>query len=133
MLFTHARKDDDLEDTELSKLEVHKFLNNNKSTLLKLLPPTEDAFIQHLRQAATGNCTFAILTLSHLRTLDRLWMIESLYVFSAHSTQSVWRLYMIKNISSGTGCTKECKRNCVLVIKQIDCYIGYPCFVLTEQ
>jgi len=132
LLFTHARKDDNLEDTELSKLEVHKFLNNNKSTLLKLLPPTEDAFIQHLRQAATGNCTFAILTLSHLRTLDRLWMIESLYVFSAHSTQSVWRLYMIKIYLKGLGAPRNANET-VLVIKQIDCYIGYLFFVLTEQ
>jgi len=59
-------------------------------------------------------------------------MIESLYVFSAHSTQSVWRLYMIKIYLKGLGAPRNANET-VLVIKQIDCYIGYLFFVLTEQ
>jgi len=42
-------KDLDLEPR--SELRVHKFLNN-KCTLLKLLPPTEDAFLLHVKRAA---------------------------------------------------------------------------------
>ena len=36
---------------DLSSLRAHNFLNS-KSTLLKLLPPTEDAFLQHVKRAA---------------------------------------------------------------------------------
>ena len=44
MVAVCSKKGDDFEG-------VNKFLNN-KSTLLKLLPPTEDAFIQHVKRAA---------------------------------------------------------------------------------
>lgn len=47
----YSNKNEDFSGNSLSKLRAFKFLNN-KSTLLKLLPPTEDAFQQHLRRAA---------------------------------------------------------------------------------
>ena len=42
---------DHFADSDLGKLRTYKFLNN-RSTLLKLLPPTEDAFLLHLKRAA---------------------------------------------------------------------------------
>ena len=47
----YASKADHSEDFDLAKLRVYKFLNN-RSTLLKLLPPTENAFGLHLKRAA---------------------------------------------------------------------------------
>ena len=47
----YASKADHQEDFDLGKLRVYTFLNN-RSTLLKLLPPSEDAFEQHLKRAA---------------------------------------------------------------------------------
>ena len=45
----YTSKADHPEDFDLGKLRVYKFLNNS-STLLKLLPPTENAFDLHLRR-----------------------------------------------------------------------------------
>lgn len=42
---------DHFEDSDLGTLRAYKLLNN-KSTLLKLLPPTENAFLFHLKRAA---------------------------------------------------------------------------------
>jgi hypothetical protein len=47
----YASKADHSEDFDLAKLRVFKFLNN-RSTLLKLLPRTENAFGLHLKRAA---------------------------------------------------------------------------------
>ena len=47
----YSKKDDDFEEVNLDNLRLNKFLNN-KSTVLKLLPPPEDAFIQHVKRAA---------------------------------------------------------------------------------
>ena len=47
----YTNKQDDFTGSDLCQLRAHKFMNN-KSTLLKLLPPTEDAFQQHLKRAA---------------------------------------------------------------------------------
>ena len=47
----YTSKADHSEDFDLGKLRVYKFLNN-RSTLLKLLPLTENAFDLHLRRAA---------------------------------------------------------------------------------
>ena len=42
---------DDFTESCLGRLRDHKFLNK-KSTLLKLLPPTEKAFFHHLKRVA---------------------------------------------------------------------------------
>ena len=51
VIAVYTKKDDAYEGSNLGKLRAYKFLNN-KSTLLKLLPPTEDAFLLHTRRAA---------------------------------------------------------------------------------
>ena len=40
------------EGSDLGKHRVYTFLTTNKSTLLKVLPPTETAYEQHLKRAA---------------------------------------------------------------------------------
>ena len=47
----YANMGDMFEGADLGKLRVHTFLNN-KSTLLKLLPPTESAYEQHIKRVA---------------------------------------------------------------------------------
>jgi len=47
MIAVYSNKCDNLVGSSLTNVRVHKFLNS-KSTLLKLLPPTDSAFEQHL-------------------------------------------------------------------------------------
>ena len=42
VIAVYSSRSDAFEDCDLAKLRAHKFLNN-KSIMLKLLPPTEDA------------------------------------------------------------------------------------------
>lgn len=51
MVAVYTNRGEDFDRSNLANVRVYKFLNN-KSTLLKLLPPTEDAFLQHLKRAA---------------------------------------------------------------------------------
>ena len=58
-------KSDNFEGCDVETLRDNTFLNNiNKSTLLKLLPPNENAFEQHIKHAAKPS--------SSLRTMDGL-------------------------------------------------------------
>ena len=46
----YTNKAELIEDYDLGKVRTYKFLNN-RSTLLKLLPPSEHAFLEHLKRA----------------------------------------------------------------------------------
>ena len=62
---SYFNKSDNFEGSDIETLRDNTFLNNiNKSTLLKLLPPNENAFEQHIRHAAKPS--------SSLRTMDGL-------------------------------------------------------------
>ena len=51
VIAVYTNKSDAFEDCDLAKLRAYKFLNS-RSTMLKLLPPTEDAYLLHLQRAA---------------------------------------------------------------------------------
>lgn len=56
IIAVYTTKVDNFEESNLVKLRAYKFLNN-RSTLLKLLPPTEDAFLLHLKWAGLATIT----------------------------------------------------------------------------
>ena len=110
-------------------MRVYKFLNN-KSTLLKLLPPTEDAFIQHLRRAALATVldkTAHIGKPNIQPCQDCGWTMDDGKFIPVPSTQPAWPQQMTKTISCG--CGKGCNKNCSCNKKKIPCYIGCRCQV----
>jgi len=127
LVAVYTRKDDDFKESGLDELRVHKFLNN-KSTLLKLLPPTEDAFLLHVKRAALA--TLMDKT-SHIARPelgpyeDYGWSQADDKLAPVPSTKPAWPEQMTKNISCG--CTKGCNRNCSCNKKGIPCYIGCRC------
>jgi len=129
MVAVYTGNDADFVDGELSKLRVSKFLNN-KSTLLKLLPPTEDAFIQHLRRAALATIldkSAHIPTPPNLDLADFGWTLDSATgkLSPIRSTQPPWPQQMTQTLSCK--CTKGCNRNCSCNKRNIPCYIGCHC------
>ena len=104
LIAVYTNKDDDFMGAELGKVKVYKFLNN-KSTLLKLLSPTEDALIsnicdvQHWQLCWTRLHTLASLTSNHVKIMGGLWMMASLYQCRPH--KPAWPQQMTKTISCG--------------------------------
>lgn len=90
LVAVYTNNDNDFMGVELGKVRVYKFLNN-KSMLLKLLPPTEDAFIQHLRRAALATVLDKTahnskpITSNHVKTMGGLWMMASSYQCHPHN------------------------------------------------
>jgi len=75
VMAVYTNRSDAFEDCDLAKLRAHKFLNN-MSTMLKLLPPTEDAYLLHLQHAALAtiiDCTCCQPQLPHFWTTVGLW------------------------------------------------------------
>ena len=96
------------EGADVGKIRLDKFLNN-KSTLLKLLPPTENAYEQHVKHAALAT---AIDESAHIckRNVepceDYGWIVDNGYLMPVQSTRQAWPQQMIHTISCG--CTKGC-------------------------
>ena len=126
LVAVYTKKDDDFKGSALGDLRVHKFLNN-KSTLLKLLPPIEDAFLLHVKRAALATILdkTAHIPQPNLEPFTNFgWsLVEKL--FPVPPTLPVWPDQMSKNISCG--CLKGCNRNCSCSKKGIPCYIGCRC------
>ena len=112
---------------DLGKLRVYKFLNN-RSTLLKLLPPTEQAFDLHLRRAALATL---IDKSAHIAKPDIPsfteygWSLNDGIATPLASTEPAWPLTMEKAISCS--CSKGCQKNCSCAKKEIPCYLGCRC------
>jgi len=127
MVAVYTNRGEDFDRSNLANVRVYKFLNN-KSTLLKLLPPTEDAFLQHLKRAALATL---IDKSSHISKPslppydDFGWALEEDKLVPVASTQPAWPQQMTKAISCN--CTKGCNRNCSCAKKKIPCYIGCCC------
>ena len=108
----YANKGDMFEGADLGKLRVHTFLNN-KSILLKLLPPTESAYEQHIKRVALAT---AIDKSAHIckpnvePCEDYGWTVDNGNVMPVQSTRQAWPQQMMNTISCG--CTKGCSRNC---------------------
>ena len=130
----YSSKDDHKEDFDLGKLRVYKFLNN-KSTLLKLLPPTEAAFKQHTRRAALATL---IDKSAHIakpvipEISDYGWKINADgRTLPCPSNEKAWPQDMSKAISCN--CMKGCIRNCLCEKKKRPCYEGCRCQGLTTR
>ena len=108
----YANKGDMFEGADLDKLRVHTFLNN-KLTLLKLLPPTESAYEQHIKRVALAT---AIDKSAHIckpnvePCEDYGWTVDNGNLMPVQSTRQAWPQQMMNTISCG--CTKGCSRNC---------------------
>jgi len=127
LVAVYTKKNDDFEGSGLDELRVHRFLNN-KSTLLKLLPPTEDAFLLHVKRAALATL---MNKASHIARPelgpyeDYGWSQADDKLSPVPSTKPAWPEQMTKNIFCG--CTKGSNRNCSCNKKGIPCYIGCRC------
>ena len=89
LIAVYTNKNDDFMGAKLGKVRVYEFLNNI-STLLKLLPPTEDALsnicdVQHWQLCWTRLHTLASLTSNHVKIMGGLWMIASSYQCHPHN------------------------------------------------
>ena len=118
---------DYFEGSDLGKLRAYKFLNN-KSTLLKLLPPTENAFLLHLKQAALATLIdkSAHIAKPQIPSFTEFgWSLDKGNLVPLPSTQPAWPVSMKKAISCG--CVKGCQRNCSCAKKAVPCYIGCRC------
>jgi len=112
---------------EFEDLRALKFLNN-KSTLLKLLPPTEDAFVQHLRRAASATLVdkSANLPKPDLPSFDSYgWKTDGDSVVPVASTEPLWPKDVAEAIPCS--CKKGCSHNCSCARRQVPCYIGCKC------
>ena len=105
---------------------MNKFLN--KSTLVKLLSPTEDAFIQHVKRAALAT---PVDKAAHgaKREVGSVtnygWSFADGKLVPVRTTQPAWPDHMSKKIACG--CMKGCNRNCSCSKKGVPCYIGCRC------
>lgn len=122
LVAVYTKMDADFEGSDLEKLRVHKFLNN-KSMLFNLLPPTEYAFVLHVKWSALATL---IDKTAHIakRDLgayeDYGWEVVDGNLVPVPSTQPAWPEQMTKTIS----CRKGCNTNCSCSTKGIPCYIG---------
>ena len=119
-------KADHPEDFDLVSL-VYKFLNN-KSTLLKLLPLTENAFDLHLRRvtlATTIDKSAHITKPENPSFTEYGWSLTDGNAVSLASTEPGWPLSLGKAISCS--CIKGCQKNCSCVKKAIPCYLWCHC------
>ena len=93
---------------------------NNKSTLLKVLPPIESSYEQHRRRAALA-CKPNLEPCE-----DYGWTVDNGYLMSVQSTHQARPQQMMHTISCD--CTKGCSRNCSCAKKNIACiYLGCRC------
>ena len=119
--------DDFKVQADLSKLRAFKFLNN-KSTLLRLLPPTEDSFRLHVKRAALATMidkTAHIACPQIPSWTDFGWALDGQHVSPVPSTNPSWPTYLNKTISCR--CLKGCQKNCSCARNSVPCYIGCHC------
>ena len=91
VISVYTRHVDNLENS-LAEIRSNKFLNN-KSTLLKLLPPTEETFIQHLKRAMPTTIIdkFAHFPKPIIPLLDNYrWTVTESKVVPVTSTSPMW-------------------------------------------
>ena len=123
----YSSKADYKDDFDLGSLRVYKFLNN-RSTLLRLLPPTEDAFDQHLKRAALAtlidkNAHIAKPKLPKFSEYG--WTINNGKAVPCPSTQQAWPRETQKALSCT--CMKGCMKNCPCARRKRPCYKGCRC------
>ena len=108
-------------------LKVYKFLNN-KSTLLKVLPPAEDAFRLHVKRVALATIIDKNAHISKSATphcTEFGWSMKDGHLVPISSLKSAWPVEMSKTLSCG--CLQGCKRNCSCSKRGVPCYVGCRC------
>ena len=119
-------RSDDFEDCDLAKFRDYKFLNN-RSTMLKLLLPTEHADVLHLAHLQRAGLATIIDKTAHVAKpqlppfVNYGWALMSPVL----STQPPWLQTITQAVACG--CTKGCNRNCSCARKNVTCYIGCCC------
>ena len=88
----YQSKADHFEGSDLAMLKVYKFLNN-KSTLLKVLPPTEDAFRLHVKRVALAtiihkNAHISKSAIPHCTEFG--WSMKDGHLVPIPSLKSAW-------------------------------------------
>ena len=125
----YSKKDDDFDD--LPTLRAHNFLTHKSASLLKLLPPTEDAFTQHVKRSALATI---IDKRSHIATPTIPPYTHFGWTGGAEigtplvpklSTSDPWPQQMSKALSCN--CKKGCARNCSCAKRGVSCYVGCRC------
>ncbi len=115
-------------DKTLTVFRAHKFLNN-RSTILKLLPPTEGASILHLKRAALATLIdkLAHIHKPQLPLFEEFgWIAKDVTTFVPVTTsENAWPEEMARSISCT--CAKGCGNRCSCVKKDVPCYIGCRC------
>jgi len=103
-------------------------LLNNRSTMLKLLPPTEHTCLLHLQRAALATIIDKTAHVAKPQLppfVDYGWALEDGKLVPVLSTQPAWPQTITKAIACG--CTKDCNKNCSCARKNVACYIGCRC------
>ena len=122
MLGVYAKKID--VDQPIDVFRAHKFLNN-RSTLLKRLPPTEGAFKHHLKRAALATMIdkSAHVAKPNLPAYqDFGWTVNDNTFVAVTTSDPLWPQEMARSIACT--CTKGCGTRCSCVKKDAPCYIG---------
>ena len=130
----YSSEDDHKETFDLGKLRVYKFLNN-KSTLPKLLPPTEKAYDEHLKRAALATLIDkrSYMAKPGLPQISAYgWKVtEDGKAHPCLSCEDAWPKDMSKAISCN--CIKGCAKSCPCENKKRHCYEGCRCQGLTAH
>lgn len=130
----YANNADEFQELDLAKLRAHKFLNN-RSTLLKLLPNTEGAFLYHLKRAALATATDKNAHVGKPQIPPQYenydWALKDGKLVPVTTTQPAWPQSKSKVIAFG--CTRGCEKNCSCSKKNITCYIGCRCQGTAEK
>lgn len=129
-LCTHVYSNkDDFDD--VASLCVHKFLNQKSLLLLKLLPPTDDWYRQHVMRCALATIIdkrahLAQPTLPPYQNFGWAGEDTGKLPDPIPSTTDYWPERMSKSLSCNckTGCTS---RNCSCSRRGVSCYIGCRC------
>ena len=127
VIAVYTNRSDAFEDCDLAKVRAHKFLNN-RSTMLKLLPPTEDAYLLHLQRAALATIIDKTAHVAKPQLppfMDYGWALQDGKLVPVQSTQPAWPQTITQGVACD--CTKGCNRNCSCARKNVACYIGCHC------
>ncbi len=125
----YSTKHDDFDD--IANLRAHKFLRQKSSALLRLLPPTDDSFVQHVKRCALATITDKR---AHLAEPDIPpcqnfgWSVENeeQTPHPVYSTQNHWPELMTHSLSCK--CKTGCKsKNCSCSRRGVRCYVGCRC------
>jgi hypothetical protein len=119
--------------SSLPEIRANKFLNN-KTTLLKLLPPTENAFMEHLKRSALATAIdkSAHIARPEIPALDDYgWTLAAGRLIPVPVTASLWPDDMAKSVSCG--CKTGCSKNCSCAKRQVPCFLGCKCHGSLEK